>query len=223
MALLRRNPRLRWALVILVTAGIGIAAGGIAAAVTRSSPSSAWATPSLRDRLGLVDVTARTAPAISLVDQRGRRVSLASLRGKIVVVDFMDPKCTDICPIVSQEYLRAAKLLGPDAARVEFVAVNVNQFHRGVADVAAFSREHRLSTLANWHFLTGATAQLRQVWKAYSVAVIPNPDGDVVHTSIMYFVDRSGKLRYAAMPTKDSASIPAWGRGIATVARGLGA
>jgi cytochrome oxidase Cu insertion factor (SCO1/SenC/PrrC family) len=89
--------------------------------------------------------------------------------------------------------------------------------------VAAFSRDHRLSSLPSWHFLTGPTAELRRVWTAYSVAVIPNPDGDVVHTSIMYFVDRSGKLRYAAMPTKDRAGIPAWGRGIATVARGLGA
>ncbi|HSP72336.1 MAG TPA: SCO family protein, partial [Gaiellaceae bacterium] len=167
------------------------------------------------------DVAARPAPPISLVDQRGRQVSLASLRGKVVVLDFMDPRCTDICPIVSQEYLRAAKLLGPDAAGVEFLAVNVNQFHRRVADVAAFSREHRLSALAGWHFLTGPTPELRKVWKAYSVAVIPNPDGDVVHTSIIYFVDRSGNLRYAAMPTKDRAGIPAWGRGIATVTRGL--
>lgn len=223
MALLRRNPRLRWALVVLVAAGIGIAAGGIAAAFTGSSSSSSWATASLRDRLGLVDVTARPAPPISLVDQRGRRVSLASLRGKIVVVDFMDPKCVDVCPIVSEEYRRAAKLLGPDARNVEFVAVNVNQFHRRVADVAEFSRAHRLSSVAGWHFLTGPTAELRKIWKAYSVAVIPNPDGDVVHTSVMYFVDRSGKLRYAALPTKDRAGIPAWGRGIATVARGLGA
>ncbi|HEY6031594.1 MAG TPA: SCO family protein, partial [Gaiellaceae bacterium] len=101
MALLRRNPRLRWAFVVLVAAGVGIAAGGIAAAFTGSSSSSSWATPSLREQLGLVDVTARPAPPISLVDQRGRRVSLASLRGKIVVVDFMDPKCVDVCPIVS--------------------------------------------------------------------------------------------------------------------------
>ena len=215
MARLRRNPRLRWTLVILATAAVGIAAGGSAAAVTRSS---AFPGAQLRNDLGLIEVPAKRAPALSLVDQRGRTVSLASLRGKAVVVDFMDPKCVDVCPIVSEEYRRAARLLGERASQVEFLAVNVNQFHRSVADVAAFSRQHGLAGLPNWHFVTGPTAELRRLWTAYGVQVIPNADGDVVHTSIIYFVDRSGTLRYAAMPTKDKAGIPIWSRGIAAVA-----
>lgn len=219
MAAQRRNPRLRWLLVVLAAAAVGIAGGGIAA-LARSG-SSDFPSTALRTQLGLVEVTKRPAPALALVDQRGRRVSLASLRGKAVVLDFMDPRCKDICPIVSQEYLRAARLLGPQAARVEFLAVNVNQFHERVADVARFSRDHRLTTLPTWHFLTGPTPALRGIWKAYGVQVIPNPDGDVVHTSIMYFVDPAGQLRYAALPTKDRSGIDAWGRGIAAVAAHL--
>jgi cytochrome oxidase Cu insertion factor (SCO1/SenC/PrrC family) len=215
MGSLWANRRLRWMLVVLAAALAGTAGGGIAAAVSRSS--DAFPSAQLRAQLSLIDAPAKQAPGFSLVDQRGRRVSLAALRGKTVVLDFMDPRCTDICPIVSQEYLRAAGLLGGRNDRVEFLAVNVNQYHEKVADVAAFSRQHGLTRLPNWHFLTGSTPALRRIWKAYGVQVIPNPDGDVVHTSIMYFVGRDGTLRYAAMPTKDKAGIAVWGRGIAAV------
>lgn len=216
MGSLWANRRTRLALVVAAAALAGVAGGGLAAAFSR--PSQAFPSDTLRNDLSLVDVPQRTAPPFSLVDQQGRRVSLAALRGRAVVLDFMDPRCTDICPIVSQEYLRAARLLGPkQLARIEFVSVNVNQYHERIADVAAFSREHGLSALPNWHFVTGTTAELKRIWKAYGVQVIPNPSGDVVHTSIMYFVDRQGRLRYAAMPTKNKAGIPTWGRGIAAV------
>ena len=64
---------------------------------------------------------------------------LVGLRGKVVVLEFMDPHCVDICPIVSQEFVDAYHDLGPLAAKVVFVAVNVNQYHATVADIAAFS------------------------------------------------------------------------------------
>jgi protein SCO1 len=53
--------------------------------------------------MGLSPVPVRPAPGFTLTDQDGRTLSLASLRGKAVVLEFMDPHCTDICPIVSHE------------------------------------------------------------------------------------------------------------------------
>jgi protein SCO1 len=52
----------------------------------------------------------------------------------------MDPHCTDICPIVSAECTDAYRDLGRQAGQVVFAAVNVNQYHHAVADVAAYSR-----------------------------------------------------------------------------------
>ena len=93
--------------------------------------------------MGLSPVPARSAPGFTLTDQDGRTLSLASLRGKVVVLEFMDPHCTDICPIVSQEYVDAYRDLGPLADKVVFAAVNVNQYHAAVADMMAYSREQR--------------------------------------------------------------------------------
>jgi cytochrome oxidase Cu insertion factor (SCO1/SenC/PrrC family) len=112
--------------------------------------------------MGLSPVPVRPAPGFTLTDQDGRTLSLASLRGKVVVLEFMDPHCTDICPIVSQEYVDAYRDLGPLAGKVVFAAVNVNQYHAGVADMMAYSREQRLTAIPGWHFFTGPVPDLAQ-------------------------------------------------------------
>ncbi len=52
------------------------------------------------------------APGFSLTDQRGRTVSLASLRGKVVLMTFLDPVCTTDCPVIAQELKQAGRMLG---------------------------------------------------------------------------------------------------------------
>jgi len=182
--------------------------------------------------MGLSPVPARSAPGFTLTDQNGRPLSLSSLRGKVVVLEFMDPHCTDICPIVSQEYVDAYHDLGPLAGQVVFAAVNVNQYHAAVSDMMAYSREQRLITIPDWHFFTGPVPDLREVWNGYEIAVqAPSPDADIVHTSAVYFIDPAGRERFVAAPMADHTSagasylpagqITAWGQGIAQVARAL--
>jgi cytochrome oxidase Cu insertion factor (SCO1/SenC/PrrC family) len=95
--------------------------------------------------------------------------------------------------------------------------------------VAAFSREHQLSSIPSWHFFTGSGPGLRAAWRNYHVAVqAPNPDADIIHSSVVYFIDPSGRERYLASPQADHTAagasylpadqIAAWGRGIAQVA-----
>jgi len=115
---------------------------------------------------------------------------------------------------------------------VVFAAVNVNRYHLQVADVAAFSSEQRLSTIPSWHFLTGSYPSLRAAWQAYDVQVdAPGPNADVIHSSVVYFIDRQGRERYLASPMVDhtsagtsylpAAQLTAWEQGIALIARQL--
>jgi protein SCO1 len=182
--------------------------------------------------MGLAPVPARPAPGFTLTDQDGRTVPLSGLRGQVVVLEFMDPHCTDICPLVSQEFVDAYHDLGRSAPNVVFAAVNVNQYFNTVPDVRAYSRAHQLITIPDWYFLTGPTAALQAVWRAYHVEVqAPSPDADIVHTSAVYFIGPGGTERYVADPMVDHTSsgtaylpagqIAAWGRGIALVAKTL--
>jgi cytochrome oxidase Cu insertion factor (SCO1/SenC/PrrC family) len=182
--------------------------------------------------MGLSPVPDRPAPGFTLTDQRGHTLSLASFRGRAVVLEFMDPHCVDICPIVSQEFIDAYRDLGGAASRAVFIAVNVNPYHLGTSDVAAYSAEHQLTTIPSWHFFTGPLATLRAVWRAYDISVdAPSRNADVIHTSEVLFIDPGGRERYTATPmadytSKGNAYLPVgplteWGHGIALVTRQL--
>ena len=145
----------------------------------------------------------------------------------------MDPHCTDICPIVSAEFVKAYRDLGPLASKVVFAAVNVNAYHARVRDMAKYTRAQALNTIPSWHFFTGPVPALKKVWRGYNIAVyaperqrrrpahlgrvlhrpagpgaLPAPHREVDHT-------KSGT---AYLPASQQI---AWGHGIALVARQL--
>ena len=199
-----------------------------------SGPTTASDAASTDQFMGLTSLDGRAAPDIQLVDQRGKAVSLSGLEqaGRVVVLEFMDPHCTDICPIISQEFKDAYQSLGAQADRVAFVSVNVNPFHTAESDVNTFTTDQGLNTVPDWYFLTGAVSDLRVAWHNYAIAVqAPSPTADVVHSDNMYFIDASGHERWMALPTDDqtangtsylpAAQVHEWGVGIASVARRL--
>jgi cytochrome oxidase Cu insertion factor (SCO1/SenC/PrrC family) len=187
---------------------------------------------SIANLMQLSPVPGVRAPGFTLTDQNGHTMSLASLRGKVVVLEFMDPHCTDICPIVSQEFVDAYHKLGPQADKVVFAAINVNQYHATVANMAAFSDAQRLDTIPGWHFFTGAVPALQTAWRDYDIEVsAPNPNADIIHTSSVYFIDARGRERFVASPMVDHtaggasylplAQISDWAGAIAGLAKDL--
>jgi cytochrome oxidase Cu insertion factor (SCO1/SenC/PrrC family) len=166
--------------------------------------------------LSIGDINNRAAPDFKLTDQNGKSVTLSSFRGKVVVLSFIDPECTDVCPILSAEIRQADGLLGPSAdSNVEFVAVNVNQYHASTRDMLEYSKAHGLDKMANWHFVTGSTTALQAVWKNYGIKVVPAKTGDIEHSSFVFFINRSSHERYIAGATADKAAIDTWAHGIA--------
>jgi cytochrome oxidase Cu insertion factor (SCO1/SenC/PrrC family) len=242
------GPPRRWARRRVITAAVCamvLAAGLLTFLVIRhrDQQNSAGIRPSgipasistpLASLMELSPVPGRPAPAFTLTDQDGHTLSLTSFKGHAVVLEFMDPHCTDICPIVSQEFIDAYHDLGKAAPRAVFIAVNVNPYFNDVSDVAAYSSEQQLKTIPSWHFLTGPLASLRAVWNAYGIQVdAPSRNADVIHTSQVLFIDPAGRERYIASPMADhtskgkaylpAAPLTAWGRGIALVTRQLAA
>jgi cytochrome oxidase Cu insertion factor (SCO1/SenC/PrrC family) len=137
-----------------------------------------------------------TAPAFTLTDQNGRQVSLASLRGKVVLLTFLDPVCTSDCPEVAQEFKGADQVLGASSRRVELVAIVANPLYRSLAYTRAFDTQERMTGVANWVYLTGSLAQLQQAWKNYAVAAQILPAGGMIaHSDVAYVIDASGHTR----------------------------
>jgi cytochrome oxidase Cu insertion factor (SCO1/SenC/PrrC family) len=136
------------------------------------------------------------AKGFRLTDQHGRTVTLASLRGKVVLLTFLDPVCTSDCPLIAQEFRDAGQLLGAAASRVELVAIVANPVYHQVADVQAFDRQEHLAQVPNWLYLTGPVPQLRQVWAEYGIAPQILPAGSMIgHNDVAYVIDRAGHVR----------------------------
>ncbi len=137
------------------------------------------------------------APAFDLVNQGGRQVTLASLRGKTIALTFLDPVCTSDCPLIAQELRLADRLLGGDAGHVELVAIDANPADTARAFLDAFDNQEGLEHVPNWLYLTGTLSELTRVWGTYGVQVAYSPGGAMIaHTEVTYVIDARGHTRF---------------------------
>jgi cytochrome oxidase Cu insertion factor (SCO1/SenC/PrrC family) len=176
-----------WAAAVVV---VGAAPMAMAQATPQADPIVARAIAGSYAALDL------PAPAFRLTDQNGASVSLAGLRGKVVLLTFLDPVCTSDCPLIAQEFRQADQVLGPGSGRVELVAIVANPVYRGPAYTRAFDRQEHLTGLPNWRFVTGSAAQLSRAWRSYDLSVGLVPAGGMVaHSDIAYVISGRGRIR----------------------------
>ena len=177
--------------------------------------------------LGLVGYTlvrqqARPGPApaadiqiggpFQLVDQDGRRVDQAMLKGKWTAVFFGFTYCPDVCPTTLQTLGAAAKVLGASAKNLQIVFVSVDPGRDSPKALKAY--------LASPGFpkgvmgLTGTPQQIADTAKAYRVYFAKEGEGEtylVNHTSLIYLMNPEGKfakvLAYGLTPDETANQI----------------
>jgi cytochrome oxidase Cu insertion factor (SCO1/SenC/PrrC family) len=136
------------------------------------------------------------APGFTLTSQDGRQVSLASLRGKVVLLTFLDPVCTTDCPLIAQEMRSADTLLGARAGNTELVAVVANPTYTSIAYTRAFTSQENLGQVPNWLYLTGSLSQLADVWHSYGIEVEDLPAGAMsAHNDLAFVISAKGEMR----------------------------
>jgi cytochrome oxidase Cu insertion factor (SCO1/SenC/PrrC family) len=182
---------------VAAVAAVGIVLVGSApmamAAINRN------ADPILTEALdGTPNALNTPAPPFSLTDQHGRPVSLATLRGHVVALTFLDPVCTSDCPLIAQEFRETDQRLAGESDHVDFVAIVANPIYRSASFTNAFDRQENLTHLPNWYFLTGSVRSLQQVWNSYGVLVQTVGNGAMVaHSDLAFVIDANGHERDA--------------------------
>jgi protein SCO1 len=138
------------------------------------------------------------APDFRLTDQHGSSVSLSDFREKVVVLTFMDSKCTDTCPITAVHFREVYKQLDKsEAGQVVFLGVNVNVEASTVKDVLETTQDWRLDEIPDWHFLTGSRKELEPVWTDYKVSAAHSSDrSSIMHTPGTFLIDPLGQQRW---------------------------
>jgi cytochrome oxidase Cu insertion factor (SCO1/SenC/PrrC family) len=141
----------------------------------------------------------RRAPAFALTDQNGAPVSLAALRGRPVIVTFIDPLCRDFCPTEAQ-HLNTVVRSFPAAGKPAVVAVSVNTS----GNTRPILREdaQKWGLVPQWSWGVGTPTALARIWRAYGIQVLVSTQKiagvkvrRVAHTEASYVIDRNGFIR----------------------------
>jgi protein SCO1/2 len=193
----RSRISLRGATMILLIAVVAGAGGGAVLRALHGS-GTAVAQPALPTLHGQAvwAVGTRRAPNFVLRDQSGSALSLASLRGRPVLLTFLDSQCTSSCPIEGRQLGSILRRL-PAAQRPALVIVSVDQSGDTPAGIRHALAKWNLNGPWSVHWLNARThAQLAAVWRSYGVRVVPTTN-DIVHSLALYLIDRSGYERTA--------------------------
>jgi cytochrome oxidase Cu insertion factor (SCO1/SenC/PrrC family) len=126
-------------------------------------------------------------PNVTLPSYRGPAVSLRALRGNVLVVTFLDTKCTESCPIMAGVIGTALPLLSPvERSQVKALAISVEPHLDTPASIRSFLR--RRHALGKLDFLIGSVADLRPVWKSfYVLPAIDTGNADVHSADVRVF------------------------------------
>ena len=130
-----------------------------------------------------------------LSDPAGRRVALADLRGKLVLLYFGYANCPDICPTDLAIIGLALRELGAAAGEVQPVFITLDPQR----DTPAVLREYAAAFHPRLLALTGTEAEVRRVATDYKVFFekVPLPGTQtyaIDHTPYTFLLDREGRF-----------------------------
>jgi protein SCO1/2 len=145
-------------------------------------------------RLAAAAAARELAPPFALVDQDGRPLALADLRGRLVVLDFVFTSCPGPCPILTGMHVELQRSLAPELrARTRFVSITLDPERDRPEALRAYALA-RGADLSDWSFLTGSPEAVRAVVESYGVGTTRGPDGEIEHVVATFLIDAEGRI-----------------------------
>lgn len=152
-----------------------------------------------------------------LVDQNGRPVTEASLRGKPSLVFFGYTFCPEVCPTTLANMSRWLNNLGPGGDKLNVFYVTVDPQR----DTSAQLKQYLSAFDPRIRGLTGTPAAVAQTAKEYGVYYqrhpLPNGDYEMDHSTAIYVMDRDGRYQQIiAYSDPDSVAMPILRKAVAS-------
>jgi protein SCO1/2 len=134
-------------------------------------------------------------PAVSLLDQNGNRVSLASLKGKSVLIDFVYTSCPGPCSVLTSKLVSVAQDLGPRLGKqVQMLSITLDP-ERDSPKVLKEYAWRLGAERPGWLFLTGTPQEIDQALAPYKVRRMKEADGSVTHMETLFLLGPDGRQR----------------------------
>lgn len=135
-------------------------------------------------------------PDTTLTDERGRPFRLGSLRGSVVVYDFIFTNCAGTCPMMTSQMRKLTQKVERDAP-VRFVSISVDPARDTPEVLKAYAMRHRNDP--RWVFLTGDRDTVVRLsvdgFKLAAGDAVASGAEPILHSSKFAIADRSGTIR----------------------------
>lgn len=134
-----------------------------------------------------------TLPDVSVIDDHGRPVSLGSLKGKVVLLDFIHIGCPGVCSTLVSKFGEVADILKSElGSKVVLLSVTNDPEHDTTEQLLALARSSD-ADIDGWLFVTGKPAEIERLIKVFGVNNQRMPDGSPAHITEVFLLGRDGR------------------------------
>lgn len=132
-------------------------------------------------------------PHFAFEDAEGQVIRDSSLQGHVWVADFIFTRCTSVCPVITAEMTLLRRTIRSPGVR--FVSFSIDPEFDTPDVLKAYAT--RWEGDPRWLLVRPEPAQVADFARAMHVPFerSPDPEEPLLHTSLFFLVDRSGRVR----------------------------
>lgn len=138
-----------------------------------------------------------TIADFSCLDQHGNRVTLADVKGKIHVANFIFTKCGSICPVMTR-HMKLLQAEFGDRSDVVLLSYSVTPWIDSVPVLNEYAKNNQIVS-PNWHLLTGDKSSVyqlaRQSYFAEEDLGFSRDSTEFLHTEHILLIDQNLHIR----------------------------
>lgn len=145
----------------------------------------------------VTDTIWHKAKDITFTNQLGKTVTLDSLKGKIIVIDFFFTRCPTICPGMARSMKKLQESYkNSNDTIVQFLSISIDPLHDSVTQLRKFANRYT-SNHDNWWFVTGDRKEIYDfaLQELKANVADPNVDTAFIHTEDFFLLDRDRSVR----------------------------
>lgn len=133
----------------------------------------------------------------TFTNQLGKTVSVDSLKGKILVVDYFFTRCPNPCPALTRNMKKMQDAFLKTDSLVHFISLTVDPGRDSVEALKRYADKYKVRH-NNWWFLTGDKKAIYDLaYNEFKAATIDGGEIDTafLHTNKFYLLDKDRVIR----------------------------
>lgn len=172
------------AAALLLSAG-ACARGGGPADDGRSSAHDVAGLGEIADGGSIFDL------ALGVIDQDGRQMGLADLRGHVTVAAMVYTSCTSVCIMVTEQMKAIEQQLAAVDDDVRYVLFSLDPGRDTPDAMRAFARDHKLDG-SRWRLMAASEDGVRDLAAVLGVKYQQEENGEFAHSAMIFVIDDDG-------------------------------